>query len=141
MVFGLSALAMLGTTIWMLAADHRREWKDYQRTFQHVEEWTAAARINQETSQQFDEKTAELKKQLEAAREVVPERSELDKFEAEVAEDASERKQPEPNFDDLENAYAALAAAKPEDRPALNDKFVAAAGRVSPSGRSSMKTN
>ncbi len=56
----------------------------------------------------------------------MPERSELDKFEAEVAADASERKQPEPNFDSLENAYAALAAAKPEDRPALNDKFIAA---------------
>ena len=26
---------MLVTTIWMLAADHRREWKDYQRKFQH----------------------------------------------------------------------------------------------------------
>ena len=33
-VFGISGLAMLITTIWMLAADHRREWKDYQRKFQ-----------------------------------------------------------------------------------------------------------
>lgn len=32
-VFALSAIALMGATVWMIAADHRREWKVYQRTF------------------------------------------------------------------------------------------------------------
>jgi cbb3-type cytochrome oxidase cytochrome c subunit len=33
LVFAVSSLALLAATLWMLAADHRREWKVYQRTF------------------------------------------------------------------------------------------------------------
>ena len=47
-IFGICSLAMLVTTVWMLAADHRRELKDYQRKFQHVESWTTQARISQQ---------------------------------------------------------------------------------------------
>ncbi len=32
-VFAVSTLVLLAVTVWMLAADHRREWKDYQRTY------------------------------------------------------------------------------------------------------------
>ncbi len=47
-IFGVSGLAMLGTTIWMLAADHDREWKDYQRKFRKVEAWTTQSRLDAE---------------------------------------------------------------------------------------------
>ena len=39
-VFGFSALAMLLTTVWMLAADHAREAKDLQKQFSLVEAQT-----------------------------------------------------------------------------------------------------
>ena len=32
-VFATATLALLAATIWMLLADHRREWKDYQRGY------------------------------------------------------------------------------------------------------------
>ena len=44
LVFGLSALGMLVATVWMLAADHRREWKDYRQKFEGIEAWTTASR-------------------------------------------------------------------------------------------------
>ena len=43
-IFGISSLAMLMATIWMLADDHNREWKQYQREFREVETWTAQSR-------------------------------------------------------------------------------------------------
>ena len=35
-IFAGSSLALLGATIWVLAADHCREWKRYQRTYSNV---------------------------------------------------------------------------------------------------------
>jgi cytochrome c551/c552 len=67
-VFGVSSLVMLVTTIWMLADDHNREWKAYQRQFQEIETWTAQARIDEQQSEDFRRKRLELESQLEAAR-------------------------------------------------------------------------
>ena len=48
-VFALSAAALLGVTVWMVAADHWRPWKVYQRTFQdQIEPWLTEARLRQE---------------------------------------------------------------------------------------------
>lgn len=47
-IFAVASLAMLAVTVWMLAADHRREWKRYQRTFRdqiEPEAAEAAARL------------------------------------------------------------------------------------------------
>lgn len=68
LVFGLTALAMLGTTIWMLAADHNREWKDYQRKFQKVETWTAESRIREQETGAYEAQKKELEEQLEEVR-------------------------------------------------------------------------
>ena len=32
-VFALSSVLLVGVTVWMFVADHRREWKEYQRTY------------------------------------------------------------------------------------------------------------
>ena len=32
-MFAVASLAMLAATVWMVAADHGREWKRYQRTY------------------------------------------------------------------------------------------------------------
>ena len=44
-VFGVSGVAMLVTTVWMLAADHNREWKPVQRKFREIETWYTQAKI------------------------------------------------------------------------------------------------
>jgi cytochrome c2 len=67
-VFGVSSLLMLATTIWMLADDHNRPWKAYQRQFQDIETWTAQARIDEQQSEDFRRKRVELEQQLERAR-------------------------------------------------------------------------
>jgi hypothetical protein len=36
-IFAVSGVVLLGVTIWMFAADHNREWKDYQQTSRDVE--------------------------------------------------------------------------------------------------------
>ena len=46
-LFAVSSMALLAVTIWMLAADHLREWKVYQRTYRDsVEPWLTEARLN-----------------------------------------------------------------------------------------------
>jgi cytochrome c2 len=68
LVFGISGIAMLVTTIWMLAADHDREWKDYQRKFQDVEAWTAESRIREQETDEFDADLARLERELNDTR-------------------------------------------------------------------------
>src|ERR1041385_5437251 len=92
LVFGISSLAMLATTIWMLAADHRREWKDYQRKFQQVEVWTTQARISQQESDAFHRELAAFKEELDAARNEVPDQQAINEFKGAVEQDAKDRK-------------------------------------------------
>ncbi len=120
-VFGISAIAMLITTIWMLAADHRREWKDYQKKYQQIEAWTAQARINQEQTTDFEDKLHELEERLAAARRVVPPEESVDRFEATVKERAAETEAVPPDFSGVNDAYNALVKASEEDRPPLLD--------------------
>src|SRR5688572_21688237 len=79
-IFGISALAMLGTTIWMLAADHDREWKDYQREFRKVEAWTTQSRLDAEESEAFETKRKELEKALEEAKSTPPDSGLITQF-------------------------------------------------------------
>ena len=37
LVFAISSIAMLLSTVWMVMADHMRPWKEVQRGFQEVE--------------------------------------------------------------------------------------------------------
>jgi mono/diheme cytochrome c family protein len=70
-VFGVSGVAMLITTVWMLAADHNREWKPVQRKFREIETWYTQAKINDQDDSAFQEKTAELEKAV-AETEAAP---------------------------------------------------------------------
>src|SRR6476660_8555426 len=64
-VFGVASVAMLVTTVWMLADDHNRQWKNYQRQFRDVETWTNAARIDEQQTSDYKLTEAELKKKLD----------------------------------------------------------------------------
>ena len=61
-LFGVSGVAMLATTIWMLAADHNREWKPVQRKFREIETWYTQAKINDSDSAEYVQKKADLEK-------------------------------------------------------------------------------
>ncbi len=122
LIFGISSLAMLGTTIWMLAADHRREWKDYQRTFQGIETWTAQARISQQKSEQYHQELKQAEDALQAALAKVPDGKLLDAFEDAARQDASTRHE-EPNFKAIDSAWNALKQEDANDRPALRERF------------------
>ena len=67
-VFGVSALALLVATVAMLAVDHNRPWKKYQREFRELETWTAAARVEEAESQTFTEMANELEAALAESR-------------------------------------------------------------------------
>lgn len=44
--FGISSVAMLAATVWMIADDHNREWKTYQEQYYgQLEVWTLQSRI------------------------------------------------------------------------------------------------
>ena len=92
LVFGLTCLAMLGTTIWMLAADHLREWKNYQRKFRDVEAWVTQARIDEQETSQFSDQTARAERSgMARARAIVPSHALVVQFEK-VAETPLEEK-------------------------------------------------
>ncbi len=67
-VFGVSALLLLLATVVMLAVDHNRPWKKYQREFRALETWSAAARVDEQDSRSFAETSQELEGALAAAR-------------------------------------------------------------------------
>src|SRR5262245_57290271 len=64
-VFGVASVAMLVTTVWMLADDHNRQWKNYQRQFRDVETWTNKARVDEQETSDYKLTEAELKKKLD----------------------------------------------------------------------------
>ena len=67
-VFAVSAVVLLVATVMMLAADHNRPWKKYQREFRDLETWSAAARVDEQASQAHQEQARELEDSLAATR-------------------------------------------------------------------------
>lgn len=124
-VFGVSSVLMLVTTIWMLAADHHREWKSTQRDFRDAEVWTAKARVSaQRNDPQYN---AELKKReaaLVALQQEVPQKDLFEAFKTNVAVDAERRDESPPNFRKLDARYAAVKSADEANRPAARQAFL-----------------
>ena len=111
LVFAVSSLALLGATVWMLAADHWRQWKVYQRTFRdRVEPWLTEARLREAQSEEFRAREEVLSDALSEARAAVPDRDPVRRFcrelEREVARDGTGRAEAA----DIEADYEALVA-------------------------------
>lgn len=121
-VFGLTSLLLLVTTLWMFVADHSREWKRHQRKFRRVETWAAQSRMNQEQAGDFETQKRDLAEALDQARSIPPDKALVDHFVATA-------KAHEENFDAaaIDAAYAALA-----DKPAptLYDDLLASLRKV-----------
>lgn len=72
-IFAVSALALLGVTVWMLAADHFRNWKQYQRTYRdRVEPWLTEAELRAEETESFRQREAALRAELAEAEAAAP---------------------------------------------------------------------
>ena len=66
--FCVLAVMLLVATVVMLAADHNRPWKKYQRKFRALETWSAAAQVDSEDSLAFQAKSTELEASLAEVR-------------------------------------------------------------------------
>ncbi len=106
-IFGVSGLIMLGSTIWMLDADHRREWKKYQRQFRNIETWTADVRIQEEKSSAYSQKDAELKKVLAVQQSKAPPKSLVEEFKRRMSEHEKSA-----DVSEVDACFDALSAAK-----------------------------
>ena len=53
MVFGIASIVMLITTVWMMADDHNRPWKEYQRTFRNLDVQTTEWRAIEQQSAEY----------------------------------------------------------------------------------------
>src|SRR6185503_1704422 len=141
-LFGISALVMLGGTIWMLAKDHNREWRQWQLDDRARERWTFEAQLAQ-TEANSKSDLERLGKELEAARSAKVDGELVKKFEELVqTEDARLKKdnksETPADFTKLENAKINLEAtdngsdaARDARKNVLNemDKFVHEAKR------------
>jgi len=110
-VFAASSLALVAVTVWMLAADHWREWKVYQRTFRdRIEPWLTEAQISESQTDEFTARERELRRMLSEARAAVPDRKLVQQFCEEVKREALRRGTEPAEVAGIEEAYQALAA-------------------------------
>ena len=61
LVFAISSIAMLLSTVWMVMADHLRPWKQVQRQFQYVER----EKLEAAEKQKLEEQKAKYQKQID----------------------------------------------------------------------------
>ncbi len=117
-IFGVSGIAMLVTTIWMLAVDHNREWKPIQRKFRDIESWFATARINEQETAEYETQTQDLQAKLDAARSQPPPAAGVESFlqvaqsKVEAPADVEQSYADQNGYDvkAVEEAYASLLA-------------------------------
>ncbi len=110
-VFAVSSLALLTVTVWMIAADHNREWKVYQGAYRNeVGPWLTSARIAETQTDEFQAREKKLTESLAKAEAAVPDRATVERFARAVEGDAAAREAPPPDLSGVRAAYDALAA-------------------------------
>ena len=80
LVFGIAAIGMFFATLWLLAADHAREWKDYQRKFQEIENWTLVSRDNEQQTENYTLTENALQAAVDRTILMPPTQAEIDQF-------------------------------------------------------------
>src|SRR4051812_31447842 len=115
-IFGISALVMLAGTIWMLAKDHNREWRNWQLQDRERQRWATEAQLAQaevDSSAKLDK----LRQDLAAAQSAKVEKPLIDRFKQLVIDEdkrlsgGNKTEQPS-DFSKLDAAFAELAAAE-----------------------------
>jgi cytochrome c551/c552 len=109
-VFGVSAMVLLGVTVWMMVADHRRPWKTYQRTFREVvSPWLTEAQLRQQKTDGYITQHRHLADAVATARRMVPSADSVSRFRQELARDAQQRGVSPPDFQRVQAAYDMLS--------------------------------
>jgi cytochrome c2 len=109
LVFGIASIGLFLSTLWLLAADHSRKWKDYQRKFQEIENWTLVSRDNEQQTENYTLAENALQAAVDRAILTPPSQTEVDAFIGQTATfDGVERV--ESQVAALKSAYAALSA-------------------------------
>ncbi|MFQ5734697.1 MAG: hypothetical protein ACE5KM_22415, partial [Planctomycetaceae bacterium] len=84
-VFAVSCVAMLVVTVWMMGADHGREYFRYQRTFEHIQVIQAEAKIKAIRTKQFERELDALKLAVsEAEKELASHSEEVERLKREL---------------------------------------------------------
>ena len=105
-IFGISALVMLIGTIWMLAKDHNRQWRDWQLNDRSLERWTAEAQLAQDEADSTVQ-LEQLRKDLVEARSAKVDATLVKRFE-QLVQDQEEK----PDFSRVEDALTRLETAE-----------------------------
>jgi len=131
-VFGVSAFALLASTMWMFYADHNREWKPYQDTARHMDlSYNSWLQLQYETNDAIREHQ-QLADAFALARTAPVSDDLLSQFKAEAerraTEDATSKNLYETLAVESLNAAAAKATADLGDEPSKADgKLITAA--------------
>ena len=112
-IFGVSALVMMISTLWMLAKDHNREWKRWQLADRKKEARTFQARRDQ-LADQFGTRMETYNEELRALQSKPMDPSLLDQFQQTVDEEAARLSLPKSSFSALDAAFAAFQSAAQE---------------------------
>ncbi|MCA9100281.1 MAG: hypothetical protein KDA63_03965, partial [Planctomycetales bacterium] len=147
-VFAIAALATLVMTIWMLAVDHRREWKQVQREYRDIEARTLRFRMDEQRTEQFAETERELEGTLLAAQgEAVSPELAAD-FKSEVSRRAEELGGETPEFAPLDALVSQMVDAEEAEARAkarrsyfeLVQEYVDEANRVATNTAAELKS-
>jgi mono/diheme cytochrome c family protein len=125
-VFGVSSLAMLLATVWMLVYDHNRPWKPYMEAMRTAEVNLLDMQKLQEQSGRFKSEENRLNEALKAARTEAPDEGQFEKFISTAesltkAQAGEEGLLPKLNVDRLKNRRQAAKDASEAYRAAPGD--------------------
>lgn len=85
MVFALSALALLATTLWMVIADYAQPWKRFQSEFRSLERQKLIQEAEAERARISDNELAQLRQEIEQAeKSLASQQDEIRKLEEEI---------------------------------------------------------
>jgi cbb3-type cytochrome oxidase cytochrome c subunit len=118
-IFGISSLVLLLTTIWMLADDHMREWKSYQRNFHRIQSGLTELRVDSAQTLAYNRELSELEDAYTATLRHVPDKAAVDEFRDVVLEH-----DPDADWSSIEQQYEQLSAAGDDAKAGLRASLV-----------------
>lgn len=110
-IFGVSSLVMLVGTIWMLAKDHNREWRQWQLADRAREHWTVQAQLAQAQADS-SAKLQDLRGQLGVALRAPVSDEQVARFKQLIAAEDARLGQPATDVRAIDQAAEAIAAAE-----------------------------
>lgn len=80
LVFGISSCVLLIATLWLLADDHNREFKQYRKSFDDKQAWKTRAQIAEFETVKFSQMNTRLEETLQRAEKAIPSQVYVERF-------------------------------------------------------------